>query len=260
MRALKANFTAFLLNRRLHVTIYDTLPQMRKWGWCWREVASLIFEPAVNPCLWLMPQMERVLTPARQTYYNVREGKPSHTDSLTWDLIINFSDGSVPSLLEYFTVYSTGRSTVTPWNKRYTHYVCLSLPYCRAGLFSSHISVSFHLFTLLKRATCGVQVSVTTGCLHSRILYILRSWWLLTLNTFVFLSTEQRKKYSNSNFIMHETSQYHVEVRSALFLSLGKIKVVCYHFYCSCENTAKHIYSMVLWLRLEGKHISVKGT
>lgn len=30
---------------------------------------------------------------------------------------------------------------------------------------------------------------------------------------FYFLSTEQRKKYSNSNFIMQETSQYHVEVK-----------------------------------------------
>lgn len=28
---------------------------------------------------------------------------------------------------------------------------------------------------------------------------------------FLFL-TEQRKKYSNSNIIMHETSQYHVQV------------------------------------------------
>lgn len=33
---------------------------------------------------------------------------------------------------------------------------------------------------------------------------------------FLFFSglTEQRKKYSNSNYIMQETSQYHVEVRS----------------------------------------------
>lgn len=35
---------------------------------------------------------------------------------------------------------------------------------------------------------------------------------------FFFGFTEQRKKYSNSNYIMHETSQYHVEVRSAVFI------------------------------------------
>lgn len=32
------------------------------------------------------------------------------------------------------------------------------------------------------------------------------------LSYFFFSPTEQRKKYSNSNIIMHETSQYHVQV------------------------------------------------
>lgn len=37
---------------------------------------------------------------------------------------------------------------------------------------------------------------------------------------FVLSPTEQRKKYSNSNYIMQETSQYHVEVRSAFYVTL----------------------------------------
>lgn len=41
----------------------------------------------------------------------------------------------------------------------------------------------------------------------------------------VFFSTEQRKKYSNSNYIMHETSQYHVEVRTALFYNSDMIGI-----------------------------------
>lgn len=48
--------------------------------------------------------------------------------------------------------------------KRPTH-VFLSLPYCCTGLFSLHTSVLFHPFFLLKRAKCGVSVSVTAGCL-----------------------------------------------------------------------------------------------
>lgn len=40
---------------------------------------------------------------------------------------------------------------------------------------------------------------------------ILRSKEKQPMLLFLFL-TEQRKKYSNSNIIMHETSQYHVQV------------------------------------------------
>lgn len=40
---------------------------------------------------------------------------------------------------------------------------------------------------------------------------ILRSKEKQSMLLFLFL-TEQRKKYSNSNVIMHETSQYHVQV------------------------------------------------
>lgn len=97
----------------------------------------------------------------------------------------------------------------------------LTLVFCFIGL---------HLVALLTRATCGLQVCVTVVYIVG---YTVRSqaggadfFHFLTFNLAVFSSTEQRKKYSNSNYIMHETSQYHVEVRPALFMFLRKKEVM----------------------------------
>lgn len=82
--------------------------------------------------------------------------------------------------------------------------------------------VSFGLFTpAVIRATCGIQASVMTS-------YYLESETETCFELFSSFSfSEQRKQYSNSNYIMQETSQYHVEVRlAALF---GNVELKFWH-------------------------------
>lgn len=126
-----------------------------------------------------------------------------------------------------------------PHKKKYTHYVFLALPYCLASLFSSHISIPFYLFTLLNRQDFRSLSLIAVYIVGYTVRSQAGLLWFLTLNIFVFLSTEQRKKYSNSNFIMHETSQYHVEVRSALFLFLFLFWPFLY--FKSFRNKAKYL-------------------
>lgn len=87
------------------------------------------------------------------------------------------------------------------------------VPPCKTSLdcttcLADFLIASFHISALtLACAVCALLCACGSEETHSTFL----------CSTLLFsLSTEQRKKYSNSNFIMQETSQYHVEVRATL--------------------------------------------
>ena len=90
-----------------------------------------------------------------------------------------------------------------------------------APLTSSALTLAFGFSNAQHVDFRFVPQPLTAGILGSQAGFSFLLVYPLLIRLF-FLPTEQRKKYSNSNFIMHETSQYHVEVRCVFCLFLWK--------------------------------------